>query len=75
MQPQSSSFPPKLARKIPPGWPAPAKKPPNAKPQLGAIIARLTNARGEWVTLPEITACVAQYNAPNQNPRFSGVRP
>lgn len=37
--------------------------PPNAKTQRGAILARLIKARGDWVPLPEIMACAAQYNA------------
>lgn len=37
--------------------------PPNAKTQRGAILALLIRARGEWVPLPEIMACAAQYNA------------
>lgn len=37
--------------------------PPNAKTQRGEILALLIKARGEWVPLPAITACAAQYNA------------
>lgn len=37
--------------------------PPNAKTQRGEILALLVNARGEWVGLPEIMKCAAQYNA------------
>lgn len=36
---------------------------PNAKTQRGEILALLVKARGEWVPLPEIMACAAQYNA------------
>jgi len=37
--------------------------PPNAKTQRGEILALLIKAHGEWVPLPEIMACAAQYNA------------
>jgi hypothetical protein len=36
---------------------------PNATTQRGEILALLIRARGEWVPLPEIMACAAQYNA------------
>jgi hypothetical protein len=31
--------------------------------QQGKILALLISARGDWVPLPRITACAAQYNA------------
>jgi hypothetical protein len=31
--------------------------------QRTRILALLTSARGDWVPLPQITACAAQYNA------------
>ena len=37
--------------------------PLNAKTQRGEILALLVKARGEWVGLPEIMQCAAQYNA------------
>lgn len=37
--------------------------PLNAKTQRGEILALLVKARGEWVGLPEIMKCAAQYNA------------
>ena len=37
--------------------------PANAKTQRGEILALLIKARGDWVPLPEIMACAAQYNA------------
>jgi hypothetical protein len=36
---------------------------PNAKTQRSRILRLLIDARGEWVPLPEIMACAAQYNA------------
>lgn len=36
---------------------------PNAKTQRGEILALLVKARGEWVGLPEVMKCAAQYNA------------
>jgi hypothetical protein len=35
----------------------------NAKSQRARILRLLIDARGEWVPLPEIMACAAQYNA------------
>src|SRR5258708_6493321 len=37
--------------------------PENATTQRGRILGLLIDARGEWVPLPEILACAAQYNA------------
>ena len=37
--------------------------PLNARTQRGEILALLIKAHGEWVPLPEIMACAAQYNA------------
>jgi hypothetical protein len=37
--------------------------PLNTKTQRAEILALLVKARGEWVPLPEIMACAAQYNA------------
>jgi hypothetical protein len=37
--------------------------PPSAKTQSGKILALLIKARGEWVPLPEVMVCGAQYNA------------
>jgi hypothetical protein len=37
--------------------------PRNAHTQREEILALLTKARGEWVPLPQIMACAAQYNA------------
>jgi hypothetical protein len=36
---------------------------PNAKTQRARILRLLIDARGDWVPLPEIMACAAQYNA------------
>ncbi len=36
---------------------------PNVKTQRGEILALLIKARGDWVPLPQILACAAQYNA------------
>ena len=33
------------------------------KGQCGRILGRLIDARGDWVPLPDILACAAQYNA------------
>jgi hypothetical protein len=35
----------------------------NAKTQRARILRLLIDARGDWVPLPEIMACAAQYNA------------
>jgi hypothetical protein len=35
----------------------------NSCTQRTRILERLISARGDWVPLPEITACAAQYNA------------
>ena len=37
--------------------------PLNAKTQRAHILRLLIAARGDWVSLPEIMACAAQYNA------------
>lgn len=37
--------------------------PASAKGQRGEILALLIKARGDWVPLPEIMVCAAQYNA------------
>src|SRR5580704_10388945 len=36
---------------------------PNAKTQRGEILGLLIKAHGDWVPLPQVTACAAQYNA------------
>ncbi|SRR6266849_1161166 len=36
---------------------------PNVKTQSARILRLLIDARGGWVSLPEIMACAAQYNA------------
>jgi hypothetical protein len=36
---------------------------PNAKTQRGEILGLLIKAHGDWVPLPQIMACAAQYNA------------
>lgn len=36
---------------------------PQSKTQCAAILRLLIDARGAWVSLPEIMACAAQYNA------------
>jgi hypothetical protein len=35
----------------------------NHSTQRAKILAELVSARGDWVPLPKITACAAQYNA------------
>lgn len=38
-------------------------RPPNVKTQSANILRLLTDAHGAWVSLPEIMALAAQYNA------------
>ncbi len=50
------------------------KRPPNARTQRAKILDLLASARGEWVPLPKISECAAQYNARIFELRKAGYR-